>query len=178
MSFSLPRSPRGLSFTGSVRAVGPDAGRAEKIPTPAASLGRSRPKQTPLPTPSPLSGRLPDRIAIREIEPMSLEEDAPTSSFDHRALDFLSPPPREHSKPKNLAPVFQVRTAAQPDSPATVLVPGLRSKKNKAGARQGRTLMFVMIGLLSMMVGYRFVPAIVDRLDAPPPSPSTATDGQ
>ena len=195
MSFSLPRSNRGLSFTGNFRA--PGSGKqpppAAKIitPTPGVGLGKARPKQTPVPIPSPL----PNRIEIREIErdikrdierdiePMGpptkrgmrqqdldqLDEEMPTSSFNHDALDFLSPPPKM-APPKNAKPVFQVKKAVQPDSPSTVLVPG-RKKKNaaadKAGARSGRILMFVMIGLLSMMVGYRFVPMMLDRFDPP-----------
>lgn len=186
MSFSLPRSPRGLSFTGNFRAPGAatDPPAAKIItPAPGLGLGKARPKQTPVPIPSPL----PNRVEIREIEPMApptargtargmrqadleqLDEEMPTSSFQHDALDFLSPPPKM-AAPKNAQSVFQVKKAVQPDSPSTVLVPG-RKKKNaaaeKAGARSGRILMFVMIGLLSMMVGYRFVPMMLDRFDPP-----------
>ncbi len=188
MSFSLPRSNRGLSFTGNFRAPGSaKQPPAAKIitPTPGVGLGKARPKQTPVSTPSPLSGRLPDRIEIREIEPMApvasartmrrqeldqqLDDEMPTSSFQHDALDFLSPPPKM-APPTSAQPVFSVKKAVQPDSPSTVLVPG-RKKKNaaadKAGARSGRILMFVMIGLLSMMVGYRFVPMMLERFDPP-----------
>lgn len=159
MSFSLPRSPRGLSFTGSQPAA---------TAQPAPRLGKARVR-----TPVPIKSPLPDKVEIREIEPFiapdPMDDDMPTSSFNPDALDFLAPTPMQKPlPPKSVQSVFNVTKAVSADSPATVLVPG--RKKEKAGATQGRILMFVMIGLLSMFVGYRFVPMMLDRFDPPPPA--------
>lgn len=138
MAFDLPRSPRSLRFTGSVRALSKEEG---EVPG-AGALGRARPNAGPpvaqrsLPLQPPTRGArrgappvpianvtTPTRLTTMRGQVASLDEDCITECLDRDALDIAQLPDARQGK----APPSDLRTGA-PNLP----IPGFRSKEEVA----------------------------------------------
>ncbi|HSO32191.1 MAG TPA: hypothetical protein VLT33_06745 [Labilithrix sp.] len=123
MAFDLPRSPRSLRFTGSVRAL------SKEEAAPAHGLGQARPKKGPPPPAARLT--TPTRLTtLRGPLPSVGDEDVDTLCLDRDALDIAVLPDARLAK--NLPPTAK-------DGPH-LPVPGFRSKDEVAKHRQDPTV--------------------------------------
>ncbi len=138
MAFDLPRSPRSIRFTGSVRAISND--EAEEAPAPFA-LGRARPNAGPpiaqrsLPLAAPprsMRGAppvpvnrvtTPTRLTTMRGSLVSIDEDVITQCLDRDALEIAQLPDARRGK----SPPSDLRTGA-PNLP----VPHFRSREEVA----------------------------------------------
>ena len=126
MAFDLPRSPRSLRFTGSVRALSKEEAAAP--PKTGNGLGQARPKAPP-----PPAARLttPSRLTtMRGQTPSIGDDDLDTLCLDRDALDIAVLPDARLAK--NLPPLVK-------DGP-NLPVPGFRSKDEVARHRQEPTI--------------------------------------
>ena len=126
MAFDLPRNPRSLRFTGSVRALSKEEAAAP--PKTANGLGQARPKAPP-PSVAPLT--TPSRLTTMRGELPSIgDDDLDTLCLDRDALDIAVLPDARLAK--NLPPLAK-------DGP-NLPVPGFRSKDEVARHRQEPTI--------------------------------------
>lgn len=128
MAFDLPRSPRSLRFTGSVRALSKE--EASAPPKTANGLGQARPKARP-PAPPGAGLTTPSRLTtMRGQMPSIGDDDLDTLCLDRDALDIAVLPDAR------LAKKLPPRVKDGPNLP----VPGFRSKAEVARHRQEPTI--------------------------------------
>lgn len=180
MAFDLPRSPRSLRFTGSVRALAKEKG---EVPGPSA-LGRARPnagppvskRSPPLAPPArSVRGRslpvpianvtTPTRLTTMRGQMASIDDDV-TECLDRDALDIAQLPDARQGK----SPPGDPRTGA-PNLP----VPGFRSKAEVAQQhrepsvivpeRRGGSLplgVWLFAAMIAGIVSFHFAPQARD----------------
>lgn len=126
MSFELPRSPRSLRFTGSVRALAaspshePDEeGEEEEAPEPPRSaLGQRRPKARPPATrPPPPSVRPARDVYTAEVQPTPYFGARPSTRAERAALPTMNGAPPSLRAPVALSDV----ALSDDDSPTQAL---------------------------------------------------------
>jgi hypothetical protein len=172
MSIQLPRSPKELHFTGSVRALGPEPSRG--------ALGRERPRAAPPPPRQPPVGAgskppEPNRqgddhqttLVKREREPMRAplvsidEEEIKTQALDRDEINAaLFPIARrdKRSRPSPNLPVPHFRSAAAANA---------RHAERPAAPRATTTggalplTVWLVAAMIAAVVSYNFAPQAV-----------------
>ena len=160
MSIDLPRSHRGLHFTGSVRALGPER--------PANALGQERPKGPP-PSPGRSVGAPPPPARpVRSAGPVtraplvSIDDDLVTQAIDKDQIDAaLFPVAKRASSdaPAPNLPVPHFRTAAeaqQHHAQPTVIV-----QRPKGGLPLGAWL---AIAVIAAVVSFNLAPQAAETV--------------
>ena len=167
MAFDLPRSPRSLRFTGSVRALSKEEAAAPPKTAPpktANGLGQARPKTPPaarLTTPTRLT-------TMRGPLPSIDDEDLDTLCLDRDALDIAVLPDARLAK--NLPPTAK-------DGPH-LPVPGFRSKAEVAKHCQEPTVVvraprggslplgvWLFAAMIAGIVSFHFAPQAREGLE-------------
>jgi len=162
MPIDLPRNPRALHFTGSVKALGPDGPER-----PANALGQQRPNAPPPPPAAVLS--TPTRLTTMRgpRDPMgSMDEDILTEALDRAEIN---------------AALFPIARRPDSDKPSPNLpVPGFRSVEEAraqlapprivvaAPAKGGAVPLgvWLMAALVAGILSFHFAPDARDGLES------------
>lgn len=185
MSFVLPRSPKGLRFTGQLRALelGNDA-----VAKAARSLGRGRPKVMPKPAPrasveiddsvpTPFIGSRPSARAEADAmiarsrgrgaaRPDDDEPEEPTLALDRDPIEVVlgrakAPPPKVSAPQGGVSSPWAARMPKA--APSSVIVVQ-EAQPSRRGRRPGGfpLVFWVVTALLVGMLAFHFVPAAFD----------------
>lgn len=192
MSFSLPRNPRGLRFTGKVKAL------ADADSPPASALGKPRPRNGAIPSPPPSirpsaletpprsvpPGPPPSRkdvykadvvptpyLAPKIITPVpkkvaheevSYEDDVKTMAMDRDGLDVLPGGAFKQTRPQEAAP----RSPAPiPNFRPAIVQPQIvvpKKKEQRKKARGAPLALWLLASAIAAILSYRLAPEAMD----------------